>query len=499
MSRIKVVWTGEGTYPYATGGVSTWADILIRELRNIDFVLLPIMMHPYMQAKYEMPPNVVEVLNLPLWGTEEPVEYVRNIPFSRIYQAKIRTRESKDIDRFRPILTTILDHIYRKAEDYEKLGDMIYAFYEYFREYDYYEIFRSEEVWEIYKEYILTHYANSPKKPTVFDMTEGLRYLFRFFISLLPDLPEAEVYHSSAAAFCGLSCIIAKKKYGSKFLLTEHGIYIREQYLFASRSQIPYFTKEFLLGLITMVSRLNYHYADVVSPVCDYNKRWEIQWGVEEKKIKTIYNGIDIHKFRPMEVERDRRPTVVMVARIDPLKDIQTYIRSCHYVRQEMPDVHFKLYGPVVDEPYFKECEALVKELGLERNFSFMGPTSNPARAYNEADVVMLTSISEAFPFAVIEAMACEKVVVSSDVGGTKEVLEGNGFIVKPKDPKAFAAYALYLLLDPELRREMGQKARQVIVNGFKTEDMVENYWRMYRYLAKEYQKERLARSQTAL
>ncbi|SMC10043.1 GT4 family glycosyltransferase PelF [Nitratiruptor tergarcus] len=484
MARIKVVWTGEGTYPYATGGVSTWADILIKELKNIDFILMPIMMHPYMQAKYEIPPNVVDTVNVPLWGTEEPTEYIRNIEFSRIYKAKIKTQEHKDIARFEPILIKLLNHIYQKEEDFEGLGYALVEFYDYFLEYDYYEIFRSEEVWEIYKHYLIEHYKDQKNKlPTVFDMIEGLRYLFRFFISLLPELPKADIYHSSAAAFCGLPCIIAKIKHKSKFLLTEHGIYIREQYLFASRNQTPIKTKEFLLGLIKTVSRLNYHFADVISPVCEYNKRWERKWGAQEEKIKTIYNGIDVLKFQRFEVEREKRPSVVMVARVDPLKDVETFIRCCGIVAKRVHNVHFKLYGPEVDKEYMLQCKMLVKELGIESNFSFMGPTSNPARAYNEADVVMLTSISEAFPFAVIEAMACERVVVSSDVGGTKEVLEGYGFIVKPKDYEEFSKYVIYLLENPQFAKELGRRARGRILNGFTIEDMVDNYWKLYREL----------------
>ncbi|BCD67684.1 GT4 family glycosyltransferase PelF [Nitratiruptor sp. YY09-18] len=487
MERIKVVWTGEGTYPYATGGVSTWADILIRELRNIDFVLLPIMMHPYMQTKFSLPPNVVDIINVPLWGTEEPVEYIKNIEFSRIYQAKVRTQLQKDIDKIEPHFKKILAHIYRDEEDLEGLGQALLALHEYFSQYDYYEIFRSVELWNIYKEYVINHYEKSDKEPpTLFDLIEGLRYLFRFFITLLPELPQADIYHSSAAAFCGIPCIIAKQKYGSSFLLTEHGIYIREQYLFASRRHLPIRTKEFLLGLITTISKLNYYYADVVSPVCNYNKRWELKWGVEKQKIHTIYNGIDPLRFKKLDIPKEDRPTVVMVARIESLKDIETYIRTAKLVSRKFPDVIFKLYGPKVDEEYYQKCVNLVKELGVEKNFAFMGPTSDPARAYNEADVVMLTSISEAFPFVVIEAMACEKVVVSSDVGGTKEVLEGYGFIVKPKDYKGFAQYVQYLLEHPQVAQRMGKEARHVILEGFTTDDMVNNYWNMYKRLYKE-------------
>ena len=485
MARIKVVWTGEGTYPYATGGVSTWADILIRELRNIDFVLLPIMMHPYMQTKYDLPPNVVDVINVPLWGTEEPTEYIKNIAFARIYQAKLKTHYELDIARIEPILRNLLEHIFRLREDLDALGEDLVRLYDYFNEYDYYEVFRSQEVWQIYKEFMLQYYKNTEQNPpTVFDLVEGLRYLFRFFIAILPELPKADLYHSSAAAFCGLPCIIAKKKYGSKYLLTEHGIYIREQYLFASRRQLPLRTKEFLLGLITLVSKLNYHFADVISPVCNYNKRWEMKWGVPEEKIYTIYNGIDVLKFKKISIKRDKRPTVVMVARFEALKDIETFIRCAKIVAQQIPNVHFKLYGPKVDEEYYQKCMHLVNELEVYDNFSYMGPTTNPVAAYNEADVVMLTSISEAFPFVVIEAMACEKVVVSSDVGGTREVLEGYGIIVKPKDYEAFAKGVIAILSNPKRAQKLGKAARQAILNGFTTEDMVNNYWNLYKKMS---------------
>jgi len=116
------------------------------------------------------------------------------------------------------------------------------------------------------------------------------------------------------------------------------------------------------------------------------------------------------------------------------LKDVETYIRTCGAVKKRIQDIQFKLYGPVVDSEYYGKCKALADKLNLNGSFVFAGETTTPEIANNEGDVVALTSISEAFPFAVIEAMACEKVIVSSDVGGTKEVLEGYGYVVKPKD-----------------------------------------------------------------
>ena len=488
MSRIKVVLTCEGTYPYATGGVSTWADILVNELKNIDFTLLPIIMHPYVKLKFELPENVTDIITVPLWGSEEPTEYIRDIDFSDIYIAKLNTRESETVRKFVPILKTLLSHIYKKENNMEKLGYAILEFHEYFQTYDYYETFRHEEVWNAYKEYVLENFDNEnvDNQPSLFDLVEGLRFLYRFFISLLPSLPDQDIYHSSGAAFCGLPCILAKLKYGSKFLLTEHGIYLREQYLYSSREQMPAQTKAFLMGMIETVVNLNYHFADFIAPVCDYNKRWELRHGANSEKINTIYNGIDTDIFKNLNYEENKRPTVVMVARIDQLKDIETYVRCAKEVSLTYPEVLFKLYGPMIEEDYYNKCENLVKELNIEYNFEFSGSISNPVVAYNEGDVVMLTSISEAFPFVVIEAMACEKVVVSSDVGGTKEVLEGFGHIVKPKDVKGFSKAVVEVLNNKEISFERGIDARNHILNGFTIEDMVDNYGLLYKRLSDE-------------
>lgn len=486
MSRIRVVLTGEGTYPYVTGGVSTWADLLVNELKNIDFILMPIQMNPYSSLKFEIPKNVIDVQTIPLWGTEEPVEYIKKVKFSKIYKSKLRTDIKSSTEKLKPIMISLLQHIFREKEDLDELGEYIYDFYEYFQEYDYYATFRKEELWDLYKEFYINHFKEHNKEiPSLFDMIEGLRYIFRFFITLLPTISKGDIYHSSAAAFCGLPCIIAKKKFGSKFLLTEHGIYIREQYLWSSRNKVSIKTKEFLLGLITTISKLNYHYADVISPVCDYNKRWELAWGANEDIIETIYNGIDINRYKNLHTKSKDR-VVVMVARIDPLKDIETFIRTAKIVVDKMEDVIFKLYGPVLNEEYYFECKDLVKELGLEDNFIFAGKISSPQLAYNEADVVLLTSISEAFPFVVIEAMACERVVISSDVGGTKEVLEGYGFVVKPKDYASFAEKITYVLENPSIAKEMGFEARERVMLGFTTEDMIENYENLYKRLYKD-------------
>jgi hypothetical protein len=128
LEKVRIVLAGEGTYPYEVGGVSVWAHLLTQNLQEIDFILMPIMMHPYVKSKYELSSNVVDVVKVPLWGTEEPTEYVRSAPFSSIIYSKIRTTEAIINDQFIPIFDTLLDHIYGITDNMDELGEILFQF-----------------------------------------------------------------------------------------------------------------------------------------------------------------------------------------------------------------------------------------------------------------------------------------------------------------------------------------------------------------------------------
>lgn len=486
--RLSVLLTTEGTYPYHHGGVSTWCDSLIRGLApSVDFTLLPIMMNPYISVKFDLPANVVGLINVPLWGTEEPAEFILEIPFSRVYVAKQRTTAFVISREFVPLVRRLTGIILAEKTDAQLAGETLYAMSRYFQEFDYNATFKSQLVWEAFCDEVLAHMAQRAPTafPSVFELVEALRWLYRFLIPLNADPPRVDVTHSTAAAFCGLPCVIAKLRDGTPFLLTEHGVYIREQYLSVSRMKTSFVAKEFLLGLIVTVSRVNYHFADQISPVCHYNKRWEVAQGAAESKIKVIYNGVDPQVFVPFEGRRDQTAIVVSTTRIDPLKDIETLIRAAAHVYAENPAVRFLIYGSVPDRPYYQQCLDLRASLGLDQVVSFSGHTASPWEAYNEGDVIALTSISEAFPYSVIEAMACGRPVVASDVGGVREALEGCGILVRPREPEAFAESILNLLRDREMRFQIGQDARDRVLNAFTIDRCIDAYRASYEELAR--------------
>jgi len=464
-----VLLTTEGTYPYSGGGVSTWCDTLIRNTPDVRYTLLPLMMNPHVERRYTPPTNVRRVLPVPLWGIEEPSEFITDVPFARLYERAHNTPRAAIESEFLPIFRRFLDAVMRADPDCDVVGRALVDMEEYFRRRDYNKTMKSPEVWDAFVAIMEKH-----GEPTLFDLTECLRWLYHFLIVLNVRVPRVSVTHSTAAAFCGIPCITSKIRDGVPFILTEHGVYLREQNLFLSRFRRLFFAKHFLLSLITAIVRTNYRFADVVAPVCHYNTRWEIAHGTPRDKIQVIYNGVDPDRFSP--APKPPGPLhVVATARIDRLKDIETFLRVAARIGR---GVRFSIYGAVTDEKYYRECLALRRELGVDVT---MGEAlDDVVSAYRGADVVLLTSISEAFPFSVIEAMSCGRAVVASDVGGVREALDGCGVVVRPRDVDTFAAEVQRLLDDPALREKLATRARAKVIEQFRIDESVAAYLALY-------------------
>jgi glycosyltransferase involved in cell wall biosynthesis len=488
-AALSVLLTTEGTYPYAAGGVSTWCDALLRNTPDVRYTLLPIMMNPHIEARFDPPANVRNIINVPLWGIEEPTEFALGTTFAGLYERKRGTTEAGIEAEFLPPFRAFLDLV-NSGADPAAFGRVLVQLEDYFARRDYSVTMKSRPVWLAFVDTMqvfarraasaLPAGAREHQLPSIFDLTECLRWLYRFLIVLTVDVPEVSVTHTTAAAFCGLPCITAKVRRGTPMIVTEHGVYLREQNLFLSRFKRLFFCKQFLLNLITAVVRANYFHADVVAPVCHYNTRWELAHGTPQHKVRVIYNGVDPELFSPGP-RRSNGMHVVATARIDPLKDIETFLRVAARIRQTHPDVRFTIFGSVADLAYYEKCLALRTELGLDDAVTMGSVAEEVVDAYRDADVVLLTSISEAFPFSVIEAMSCERAVVASDVGGVGEALEECGMLVRPRDVEGFATAVRELLDDPGLRARIGRRARARVLEEFRLDGSIAAYLDLYR------------------
>ena len=132
------------------------------------------------------------------------------------------------------------------------------------------------------------------------------------------------------------------------------------------------------------------------------------------------------------------------------------------------------------DSEYMDYCQKKINDLGLGDHVKFMGYISNPELAYNKGWVAVQPSISEGAPIAVIEAMACGKPVVATDVGGVSEILGDTGILVPPRNPKALARGIIRILSDEELAKELGLKARMRVLSRFPIQRVVREYRETY-------------------
>lgn len=480
---LEVLLTTEGTYPYNRGGVGTWCDTLVQRTEGVRFHVMSVIANPFVPRRFRVPAHVLSVTPIPLWGTEEPTEHL-DLPFATLHERRMRTTPEVIGSTFLPLFDELLEQLWRSEPDAERVARLVWRFHRFFQSHDYRTAFKSDQVWDRFKAFAIERSARGQGPAmSLRDMLQGLSWLYRFFIVLATPVPRVDLVHSSAAAFCALPAIVSKLEYGTPVLMTEHGVYLREQYLSIGKSDLSPFGKFFLLGLVGAVSRASLWASDQVSPVAAYNLRWEAELGVPREKFHVIYNGVDPTVFEPRPRPADAPLTVVSVARIDPIKDIETLLRAAALVHQEMPEVRFVVYGSVTVEEYYKQMLVLRKELGLEAAFSFAGHLSSPAAAYQSGDLIALSSISEGFPYAVVEGMMSERAVVATDVGGTSEALGQTGILVPPRSPDSMAEALLRLLRDPVLRLEMAEEGRNRALAHFTVDRQIEAYQRSYRRL----------------
>jgi glycosyltransferase involved in cell wall biosynthesis len=179
---------------------------------------------------------------------------------------------------------------------------------------------------------------------------------------------------------------------------------------------------------------------------------------VPARKIAVVPNGLDIPPLAPKSAPTGRR-TIIVVANLRPEKGHDVLIAAAGHVLQRFPDARFEVVG---DGPERVRLTALATATGLSRSFSFLGHRDDVAARLGSADIFVLPSRSEAFPNAVLEAMAAGLPIVASGVGGIPElIVDGrNGLLVPAGDSDALAERLCRLMADEPLAARLGGAAR---------------------------------------
>ena len=209
------------------------------------------------------------------------------------------------------------------------------------------------------------------------------------------------------------------------------------------------------------------HQLDYRVCVSDPIRQRLIDRGFEPNRLFSIYNGLDFSHVVP---KTDRAAYFAqfgyavhegdviagIAARLDPVKDIPTLIRAVALAQKACPQLRLAIAGEGMER---KKLEALAAELGIADSVFFLGWVNDLDSFYGALDINTLSSLSEAFPYALPEGARAHLATVASNVGGVPAIIEHGvtGLLIEPGDVRMLAAYLARFALDADYRHEMGE------------------------------------------
>jgi len=489
---MRVALTAEGTYPHQFGGVSVWCDQLIRGLPQYDFTVIPLVATGNEAMRWQLPANVKSVVTIPLWGRPPAVP--------------LRSRLSRGRnDSLLPELIDVILSPPTLAQD--RFVSVMHELFGYAQARSLWGLLASENAvrllgnaWRQRWPEILPEATTAvapddsggqrdadPERmvPTVGDAVMAMQLLEHALRPLSHPPAQADLVHAVTNGLGVLPAVAAKWQYGMPMIVTEHGVFLREHYLHLRRAQFRWPVKDLYLRFLRRLCAFGYEEAELITPGNVYNKRWETELGADVSRIRTVYNGVDPAVF-PVLTEEPEVPTISWVGRIDPVKDVITLLRAFSLVIKEIPEARLRVFGgpPQGEEAYLERCRAEAADLGISDQATFEGRIREIRDAYAAGHVFVLCSISEGFPYTLIEAMVCGRACVATDVGGIREALgDAAGLIVPPRNPAALADACLRLLRDDSLRRTLGAAARARALENFTVDRTISAFDELYTLL----------------
>ncbi len=217
------------------------------------------------------------------------------------------------------------------------------------------------------------------------------------------------------------------------------------------------------LAAYDWLSRLSYrlqrHFAsraDLVIANSHAGQEMAIREGYPNNRVVHIANGIDVERFapkhgnasslRPQWTNNGDGPLIGIVARLDPMKDHETFLNAAALIAKKNPAVRFVCIGGGQDSLRTR-LQAIAGELGIADRVVWADIVSDMPAAYQDLDLCVLSSaFGEGFPNVVAEAMACGVRCVVTDVGDAAAIVGETGLVVPPHQPEAMAAAIIKML-----------------------------------------------------
>ncbi|MBF0407814.1 MAG: GT4 family glycosyltransferase PelF [Candidatus Riflebacteria bacterium] len=481
----------EGSYPYITGGVSTWVHRLIENIPNIRFGLTFLGAHqlPEKKLKYKLPANVMFLQNIYLYDTAFPPLKNTN------------SREFDDLQIFSEIKRLHSRQGCCEMSDFENLlsGLSSRSIIPQLR-----NLFYTRESFAL----LVEKYQGKNTTVSFSDYFWTWRFMHLPVIKLLAARrPKTRMVHVVSTGFAGFLASLRHIIDKVPVLLTEHGIYTRERTIEIQQAKWIYeepfaddsvrklkgFFKNVWLSFFHALGKWTYQNSDKIITLFKGNQNLQISLGADVEKTEVIPNGINLSQFRGRrnEVPPDMNSLkVAFVGRVVPIKDVKTLLRAAKIVIRKNPGTTLLIIGPVdEEEEYFKEVQSLNEILGISQSVRFLGK-QNVSAFFPKIDIIVLTSLSEAQPLILLEAMAACIPCVATDVGSCRELLYGRtaedqsigkcGLITPLRYPEKTAEAILEICSNPVQYLEMAHAGRQRIERYYQETDVFNRYHQVY-------------------
>lgn len=489
---IDVMLVLEGTYPFVSGGVSSWVHALITGMPDLRFGIIYLSEayrddRPY---KYQLPENVDCLLEVSVFDLVSlpPDKGADPVQSWRAFASLAGGLERGEIDDFEDLFAH-LGFGGKRGATVAELGT-------------------SRNSWMV----LTQLYSDQAGRSSFVDFFWTWRGALASFLQLMLVKPiPARCYHAVSTGWAGLVATNMRRIYGRPLLLTEHGIYTNErkieilkaEWLRAQQARLSLrqdlgFLRKFWINLFLALGKLAYQHSDRIFSLYEGNKELQVEYGADPATIEIVPNGVRIDRLEAERVPLASRefPRIGFVGRVVPIKDVKTLILAIKTVASKLPGVRMEIMGPTEEDvEYFEECKSLVSLLGLGDVITFHGRV-NVAEWFPKVDLQVLTSISEGQPLVILEGYCSGLPCVASDVGSCRELLEGRteedralgaaGIVTGVGNPESTAEAILEILTNPERHHQMTLAAHARVRRYYDHDQMVETYREIYDWAIEE-------------
>lgn len=505
---VDVAIVMESTYPYLKGGVSAVVHDIITGNPDLTFGIIHITWdsHSPLKDLYGMPDNVAWVKVLYLSMEEHQEDFLR----ARPRDLRMNRRQRRELSR------RILGAMLSLAQDgqTEPLWDLISEGLSASRRYPVWAILGTREFMEAY------HDMMPDLGMSMTDIFWCLRDFFSLAYAVLAEpVPRAQVYHAHTTGYAMLLGVNAAREHGTKVLLTEHNLYVRdtvntllERRLDLNVRLTDYRTfdvsgrERMWMAWWLEMGRLCYPYAYASTYLYPRAITEANELGGDAGRAIVIPNGIVTSEFdasyaaRLAAIEEIKKEgadkhlwKLVYIARVVPIKGLLDMIDSVRLMVDRGLNIHLDVCGPTEHMPsYFEQCLTRIVEQGLESVITIRG-TVKVRELLPEFDLFVLPSYNEGLPVVSLETMGAGIPTVSTDVGAVRSVVEDLivtdegetwdpcGIIIEPGDPTVMADKVQEVISDVDLYERLSLNARGRVEAAYDLVKVNASYNTIYR------------------